>query len=193
MKFTREMEWPFIGVASIIENESWNVHSWSSIEYVWPFVVCLHHFFSQSESDDTELRTRSALFEWLEMVLPRKTTLFLSVSWIFTSYSKSGRCIRFVRFCQMKTARFSVVLGFGAKWKGEKSRKINIFSQLQWHSSKIVTHTWTLKKSTSLSKFLWSKGFMIAWSMCSFSSVMFITMPVFLSTAPRIVTSTKRQ
>lgn len=47
------------------------------------------------------------------------------------------------------------------------------------------------KKSTSLSRFLWSSGFIIAWSMWSFNSVMFMTMPVFFSTVPRIVTSTK--
>lgn len=102
--------------------KEWNVSS----------LLLGNHF--QSESDDTELRTRFPWFVWLVVVFPRKITLFLSVSWIFTSYRISGRCIRLIRFCQMNTATFSVVLGWLHMQWMKKREKMKIAATAERHT-----------------------------------------------------------
>lgn len=131
MKYSH-VNWNLSFVCVVSNMIEFDVHGdWIRIEL--SFVGVESHF--QSESDDTELRTRFALFVW-PVVFPRKMTLFLSVSWIFTSYNKSGRCIRLVRFCQIKTARFSVVLG----WKLNKIKITSI-----WNKSEYQMFTWNIE------------------------------------------------
>lgn len=97
----------------------------------------------------------------ISVFAPKYDTKFLSVSHSFTSYKSSGFSSRRIIESQMKTAMFSAVDGV------------------------------VRKCGTSMSMFLWSKGFMMHSFITSFRTVKFMTIPVFWSTGPRTDTSTE--